>query len=156
MLSASDDISISYYGKLSLVHIRNFLIITDVLPWKKCFPCEQPRLLALRGSTRSTTIVVCYLEPLYSTRSEGWLFKLLFLTFLVHKVSLELLKTLFVEIFFCFAPLDSKHPHFLGLVSTWTEMLSSSLRFTTSVIGGHMYPSRTLAISDVFHILLWY
>ena len=37
MLGASDDISLSYYDKLSLVHITNFLIKTDVLPWEEVF-----------------------------------------------------------------------------------------------------------------------
>jgi hypothetical protein len=34
MLSTSVDISLSDYGKFSLVYIRTFMIVTDVLLWK--------------------------------------------------------------------------------------------------------------------------
>jgi hypothetical protein len=66
MLRAIDDISLSCYGKLSLVHIRNFLIITDVLPWKKRLPCDKPCLLAASGVTKGPAVAVSYLGPLCS------------------------------------------------------------------------------------------
>ena len=54
-------VPIGFGFSISFVHIRNFLIATNVLLQKKVFQCEQPCLLVARGGTRTLDDVVCYL-----------------------------------------------------------------------------------------------
>jgi len=53
---------------ISFVHIRNLVIETDVLLWKKPFQCEQHCVLVARGGTRTLDDVVCYMGIEHSPR----------------------------------------------------------------------------------------
>ena len=59
-------VAIGFGFGISFVHIRNFIIVTDVLLQKKPLQCEQPCLLVARVGTRTPDDVVCYLGMQHS------------------------------------------------------------------------------------------
>jgi hypothetical protein len=61
-------VPIGYAFGISLVHIRNFFIATDVLLRKKPFQYEHRCFLAARGGTKSPVHAVCDLGTEYSPR----------------------------------------------------------------------------------------